>query len=452
MTFAPFAPFTHTFAALSHTAMAVCVAAAVSLSLMAVPNEAQAKAKSNAAMVKKGAKHAIAKTAKSLKSLKTPSKAAAKLSKRGKTALKAKLRKRAAYFVPAAPSVGVMSGLHATPDPLSLKSGVALVVDANSSQVLLEKNASTPLPIASITKLMTALVVVEAKQSLNEVLAIDEADIRLEQRARSRLPLGTEMTRRDALQLALMSSENRAANMLSRNYPGGKPAFVDAMNRKAAQLGMRQSHFVEGTGLSSENVASAQDLVKLVKAAKQHALIRDLSTQSNYTLLDFNGKATEYNTTNRLIKNPDWDIALQKTGFINAAGQCLVMNANIDGRSVIMVFLDSAGKLSRLGDAQRVRDWLVTNPTPFTTAAAHPSHSAPVSHTVSAAPSAQTATVVAQIPAPVVFQASPSELNPSTKSISGRVISPVSVPALGAVGVNSSQLQANQNNIIWSPK
>ncbi len=270
--------------------------------------------------------------------------------------------KRAAFFVPAAPSVGMLSGLHATPDPLSLKSGVALVVDANTSQVLLEKNATTALPIASITKLMTALVVVDAHQDMSERLTIGEADVQLEKFVRSRLPQGTEMSRREALHLALMSSENRAANMLTRYYPGGKTAFVDAMNRKAAQLGMRQSYFVEGTGLASANVASAHDLVKLVKAAKQYPLIRELSTQSNYTLVGAAGNTTNFHTTNRLVANPNWDIVLQKTGFINAAGQCLVMNTNLDGRSVIMVFLDSAGKLSRLGDAQRVRDWLASNP------------------------------------------------------------------------------------------
>ncbi len=284
--------------------------------------------------------------------------------------------KRVSYFVPAAPSVGMLSGLHATPDPLSLKSGVALVVDANTSQVLLEKNADTALPIASITKLMTALVVVDSHQDLNERLTIAEQDVQLEKFVRSRLTLGTEMSRRDAMQLALMSSENRAANMLTRYYPGGKQAFVDAMNRKAAQIGMKQSFFVEGTGLASANVASAHDLVKLVKAAKQYPLLRELSTQNNYTLVDSNGRATDFHTTNRLISNPNWDIVLQKTGFINAAGQCLVMNTNLDGRSVIMVFLDSAGKLSRLGDAQRVRDWLATNPlaaaTPKLATVSHP--------------------------------------------------------------------------------
>lgn len=265
---------------------------------------------------------------------------------------------RVKYFVPAVPSVGVMSGLHNTPDPLSLKSSVAMVVDANTSQVLFEKNAYTALPIASITKLMTALVVVDSQQDLNERLIISQEDVNLEQRVRSRLSLGSEMSRRDALQLALMASENRAANMLTRYYPGGKPAFVDAMNRKAAQLGMTSSSFVEGTGLLSANVASASDLVRLVKAAQKYPLIRELSTQTGHEMINSQGRAVGFHSTNRLIGNPNWDISLQKTGFINAAGQCLVMATHVDGRAVIMVFLDSAGKLSRLGDAQRVRDWL----------------------------------------------------------------------------------------------
>ncbi len=358
--------FTH-FRRCLKRSLALTLGLCLVFGLSLTPSETLAKPAKKALATKKSAntankagKHAAAKPqarGKQARSLKS-----AKLSKGMKASFGKQKFKRVAYFVPAAPSVGMMSGLHATPDPLALKSAVALVVDANSSQVLLEKNAATALPIASITKLMTALVVVDAHQDLAERLTIAEEDVQLEQRVRSRLTLGTEMSRRDALQLALMSSENRAANMLSRYYPGGKPAFVDAMNRKAAQLGMRQSYFVEGTGLASANVASAYDLVKLVKAAKQFPLLRELSTQSNYTFVDTSGRATHFHTTNRLIANPNWDIALQKTGFINAAGQCLVMSTQLEGRSVIMVFLDSAGKLSRLGDAQRVRDWLASNP------------------------------------------------------------------------------------------
>ena len=262
------------------------------------------------------------------------------------------------YFVPTRPSVGTLSGLHSTPDPLDLKSSVAMVVDADSGAVLFEKNAHSPLPIASISKLMTALVVLDAQQDLKELLMIDDADVNLEKYSRSRLKVGTVLSRYDIMNLSLMSSENRAANALSRYYPGGKPAFVNAMNAKARQLGMTQSRFTEGTGLSSANVASAQDLVRLVQAGLQYPLIRELSTRAELAVEGANGKTVQYRTTNRLIANPNWDIVLQKTGFISEAGQCLVMAAHIDGRSVIMVFLDSQGKLSRLGDAQRVRDWL----------------------------------------------------------------------------------------------
>ncbi len=339
-------------AALSAVVLAVCLSSLTLLSVAPAPAHA-----ASAQQKQKAAKHAAIKNKH----------AARKAQKHGRKSAKAlKMKgggkyKRANYFVPIVPSVGVLSGLHHTPDPLALKSSVALVVDANTSQVLFEKNAHTALPIASITKLMTALVVVEAQQDLNERLTINQEDVNLEQRVRSKLSLGTEMSRKDALQLALMASENRAANMLSRYYPGGKPAFVDAMNRKAMYLGMVHTAFVEGTGLASANVASASDLVKLVKAAKQHVLIRELSTQANFEVADAYGRVRGFHTTNRLIGNPNWDITLQKTGFINAAGQCLVMASNLDGRAVIMVFLDSAGKLSRLGDAQRVRDWLTQN-------------------------------------------------------------------------------------------
>jgi serine-type D-Ala-D-Ala endopeptidase (penicillin-binding protein 7) len=269
--------------------------------------------------------------------------------------------KATAAFIPA--SMGALSGLRNTPDPLALKSSVAFVVDANTGEVLLDKNSTTALPIASITKLMTALVVMDSQQDLDEVLMIEEPDLQLEKQVRSRLGLGVQLRRRDALHLALMSSENRAANMLTRYYPGGKAAFVDAMNQKAMQLGMNQSYFVEGTGLASANMASAQDLVKLMKAASHYPLIRELSTQSNLTLTGVTGQSLSFHTTNRLVTHPEWNVLLQKTGFINAAGQCLVMHANIDGRSIMMVLLDSSGKLSRINDATRIRSWLSTQPT-----------------------------------------------------------------------------------------
>lgn len=262
--------------------------------------------------------------------------------------------------VPAVPpvlSAGDIAGLNLTQDPLELKSSVALVIDPTDSKVLFEKNSGVALPIASLTKLMTSLVVVEARQDMDEVLEVTDADIDREKNTHSRLRVGTHMTRADLLHIALMSSENRAASALGRNYPGGLPAFVAAMNAKAKTLGMTDTHYVEPTGLSSHNVASARDLAKLVIAAHQHPIIRQYSTDTKY-MVGSGGHALEYANSNRLVANPDWDIGLQKTGYISEAGRCLVMLAKIDGRAIVMVFLDSKGKFSRLADAGRIRKWL----------------------------------------------------------------------------------------------
>ena len=262
----------------------------------------------------------------------------------------------------AAPAVAVLSageiaGLNHTHDPLDLRSNVAYVVDQTSSEVLFEKNAAVALPIASITKLMTGLLVVEAQQDLNEVLTITEADVDRHKFTSSRLPVGARMTRGNLLHIALMSSENRAAAALGRNYPGGITAFVQAMNAKAQELGMNDTHYVDANGLSSENVSSARDLAKLVKVAHQEPLLRQYTTDPGY-VVQASGRALQYHNTNYLVASPDWNIGLQKTGFINEAGRCLVMQAMIQGRNVIMVFLDSKGKQSRTADAGRMRRWL----------------------------------------------------------------------------------------------
>jgi len=260
----------------------------------------------------------------------------------------------------AAPSVqtmGDLAGLNLTRDPLDLKSSVALVLDQSNSEVLFEKNANVALPIASITKLMTGLVVVQARQDMNEMLKVTEDDIDREKFTRSRLKIGSELSRSDMLHIALMSSENRAASALGRNYPGGLPAFVAAMNAKARQLGMNDTHYVDSSGLSKFNVASARDLAKLVMASHNEPLLRQYSTDQK-TIVETNGVPMRYGNTNRLVNNPDWDIGLQKTGFINEAGRCLVMQAKIEGRAVIMVFLDSKGTQSRSADAGRMRKWL----------------------------------------------------------------------------------------------
>ena len=259
--------------------------------------------------------------------------------------------------MPAAPSAGDLAGLNQTRDPLELKSNVALVVDQANSEILFEKNSNIALPIASITKLMTGLIVVEAKQDMEEILTITEDDVDREKNSGSRLRVGTQLSRATMLHLALMSSENRAASALGRHYPGGLPAFVSAMNAKARALGMNDTRYVDANGLSSRNVASARDLAKLMVAAQQQPILGHYSTDIQY-VVDAGGKPLQYKNTNHLVSNPDWVIGLQKTGYIHEAGRCLVMQALIEGRSIVMVFLDSKGKESRLADASRIRKWL----------------------------------------------------------------------------------------------
>ncbi len=265
--------------------------------------------------------------------------------------------------VPAARlSIGQAIGLHEAYDPLSLHSAVALAVDAASGEVLFEKNARAVLPIASISKLMTALVVLEAGQPLDERLTISEADIDTEKYTRSRLRPGTVLTRDEMLHLALMASENRAANALGRHYPGGLDTFVARMNEKARELGMESTWFVEPTGLSSRNVSSAIDLARLVRAASRYPLIREYSTAASLTVEAAGARTVSFRNTNRLVSRDDWDIGLQKTGYISEAGNCLVMQARVEGRPVVLVLLDATGKLSRFGDAQRLRDWIEARP------------------------------------------------------------------------------------------
>ena len=258
---------------------------------------------------------------------------------------------------PARPSFGQLYGLHNTADSLDLKSSVALVLDQDTNEVLFSKNSQAVLPIASITKLMTAVVVTEAKLPLNEVLTVSQDDVDTEKGSRSRLKVGTQLNREEMLHLALMSSENRAAHALGRNFPGGIDAFVVAMNRKARELGMNDTQYVEPTGLSSRNQSSARDLATLVKAAHEHQIIREFSTSAEYAV-EVGNRSTQFRTTNALVRSPSWDIGLQKTGYITEAGRCLVMQAKMAGRQLIMVFLDSTGKYSRIGDAERVRRWV----------------------------------------------------------------------------------------------
>jgi D-alanyl-D-alanine endopeptidase (penicillin-binding protein 7) len=263
--------------------------------------------------------------------------------------------------VPARPSYGKLAGLHSVQDELDLKSSVALVIDQDTREVLFSKNDSAVLPIASLTKLMTGLIVSEAKLPMEEMVTITQDDVDTEKGSSSRLRVGAMLTRGELLHLALMSSENRAAHALGRTYPGGMEAFVSVMNAKAKMLGMKDTRYVEPTGLSSNNQSSAHDLALLVNAAYDDSALREFSTSPGHQVAVGN-RTLQYKNTNRLVKNPDWDIGLQKTGYISEAGQCLVMQAKIAGRKLIMVFLDSAGKLSRIGDAERVRRWVESNP------------------------------------------------------------------------------------------
>ncbi|HEX7933076.1 MAG TPA: D-alanyl-D-alanine endopeptidase [Paraburkholderia sp.] len=329
---------------------------------------------------------APAKTSKHAKAVKKPAAATAKVSAKASKAEKGAVvkaaaddeaprasvkRKRVTYtsngrhhsvmrrvaYEPRQPSVGQAFGLHETPDALMLRSSVAYVVDQNTGEPLFDKNSRAVVPIASITKLMTSMVVLDSKEPMTDQIEVTDEDRDYEKNTGSRLSVGSVLSREDMLHIALMASENRAAAALSRYYPGGRPAFLAAMNAKAKQLGMTDTHFENPTGLTSQNVSSARDLVKMVNAAYQYPMIRKFSTDHSYEV--YTGKRTlAYNSTNALVRNPTWDIGLQKTGFINEAGECLVMQATIHGRSMVLVLLDSSGKYSRFADATRLRTWL----------------------------------------------------------------------------------------------
>ena len=258
-------------------------------------------------------------------------------------------------------SFGQIYGLHHTSDPLDLKSSVALVMDQETNEVVLAKNSEAVLPIASLTKLMTAAVIVDARLPLDEDITVTSDDVDTEKNSSSRLAVGATLTRGELLHLALMSSENRAAHALGRTYPGGLQAFVSVMNAKAKALGMQDTRYVDPTGLNSNNQSSARDLAVLVKAAYQQPLIRELSTSPEHAVR-LGNRQVQFRNTNSLVRSPAWDIGLQKTGYIVEAGRCLVMQASMVGRKYIMIFLDSTGKYSRQADAERVRRWLERAP------------------------------------------------------------------------------------------
>ena len=270
-------------------------------------------------------------------------------------------RIRAAALVVGLMGMLGLPAVSAAPNPakLEVRSSSALVVDVKTGKTLYQKNATKVRPIASLTKLMTALVVLDAKQNLNQTITVDKNDLDRVKHTHSRIRMGTKVTRRDALHLALMSSENRMASALARHYPGGRSAFVRAMNNKARALGMRNTHFYDSTGLSTRNVSTAQDLGKLAAAAYRLPLIRQF-TQDENREMRFSSPAYSlmFNNTNPLVKNPDWDVRLSKTGFTDEAGRCLVMRAKPDNQELAIVLLNSVGKRTPIGDANRIRKWL----------------------------------------------------------------------------------------------
>jgi len=256
-------------------------------------------------------------------------------------------------------SMGSRLGLRSELSEIALNSSAVLVVDQHTGEVLLDKNPDVKLPIASITKVMTAIVTLEADLPLSEVITIAKEDTQLEKYHGSRLRIGMKFTRAELMHLALMSSENRAAHALGRTYPGGLDAFVEAMNAKAAMLGMTNSKFVEPTGLSSNNQSTPRDLARMVSAASEYPVIRQYSTDRD-AIVRVGGRQQQFRNTNALTRNENWDLGVSKTGFIRDAGKCLVMQATIDNQDVVIVMLDAQGSASRISDAERIRRWLST--------------------------------------------------------------------------------------------
>ena len=309
----------------------------------------------NEAAVKKGAvKPAAKETAGKKQAVKPATKSAKASAGKKKTANRTTTKKKVAQK-----SANPVRHVAVSDDPahLAIQSSAALVLDQTTGKALVEKQPDAVLPIASISKLMTAMVVLDAGLDLNEIISISHDDIDDLKGTRSRLPVGTTMTRETAMLLALMSSENRAANALGRHYPGGLPAFVAAMNRKARSLGMFDSRFEEPTGLSSNNVSTAHDLARMVTAAARYPEIRMFSTTAE-AKVELNGRIQNFGNTNALVRSENWQIGVSKTGYISEAGRCLVMQAWVADKPVVIVLLDSQGKMTRVGDANRIKRWM----------------------------------------------------------------------------------------------
>ncbi len=327
----------------------------MAMALGSFPAQAEAKAKNRPAKVVKAKAKAKAKKAAQAR----PARVAVKKQK-GRVVAKAKARGKGKAKVQVA-AVRRPAPLQLVDGKPVLRASVAYVVDQDSGEVLLGINDDDVRPIASLTKLMTGMVIADARLPLDERIAIADEDVDRLKNSSSRLRVGTTLTRGQALHLTLMSSENRAAHALARTYPGGKSAFVSAMNVKARQLGMDQTHYVDASGLSSHNQSSARDLALLADAAYEHPMLRKYSTSPGYRLAA--GKGTlQYVNSNRLVREGEWPIGLQKTGFISEAGQCLLVQTRLKGRNVIMVLLDSASKISRIRDAELLRRWLREHP------------------------------------------------------------------------------------------
>jgi len=335
-----------------------------------------------AASHSKSRPHAVkAKAAKSKSKIKARIKAKKVTLKSGKRGIKATQRVRVTHYVqPPQPPLRAMRLVSADTlqgDELDLRASAALVIDQKTGEALYAKNIDVPTAIASITKLMTAMVTLDSGLALDEEIVVNSEDVDRLKGTGSRLALGTRLTREELLHLALIASENRAAAALSRAYPGGREAFIAAMNRKARQIGMMDTRFLDGTGLNSGNRATAADLAKMVDAAYRYPLIREITSTGSYDVsvprtrvvrVRQNGRTHKvsrvvqshiaFNNTNSLTRDQDWDIGVSKTGFINEAGHCLVMQTSIADQKVIIVLLDSIGKWGRIGDAQRIRKWL----------------------------------------------------------------------------------------------
>lgn len=381
------------FPAVSRTLFSLLMAAA-----LAVPGYAEAaRQKAEPAKTAKAAKSPKStrtaapapskkKAATAAKPVRTPVGASAKVKGSSKVASRAK----PIVYVPAEPTVGQASGLHQALDPLALNTGSAIVLDADTQEIVYEKNAKAILPIASITKLMTALVVLDSGASWDDVLTVTNDDIDTEKGSSSRLRIGAKLTRGEMLNLALMSSENRAASALARHHPGGTKAFVEAMNARAVKLGMTQTRYVDSTGLSNANRSSATDLAKLVQLTSSYEPIRRWSTTPEGEV-EVSGRRLQYRNSNELVRSGAWDIIVQKTGYIREAGRCVVMEVEASGRRLVMVLLDSVSAKSRWADARKLRTFVESRPSPAQDRLApHPKHSDHVIPTAAVSPGIQT--------------------------------------------------------------